>query len=162
MQVFAALASMALGLAILAVVGTCSDDNGAALDAAWRAAAPDLPPVSDRFTLEQVLSDGVLHALIVNVIVTPEMRGHGIGTEIMTRLVARCQEEGVLQVQLFSARGKSGFYEHLGFVARPDDGPGMELGGQRQTEKRQPTRPRRRRTSWLAKAGQAINEREVA
>jgi hypothetical protein len=50
---FAALASMALGLAILAVVGTCSDDNGAALDAAWRAAAPDLPPVSDRFTLEQ-------------------------------------------------------------------------------------------------------------
>src|ERR1035437_1046435 len=76
-----------------------------------------------------VLSDGVLHALIVNVIVMPEVRGHGIGTEIMKRLVARCQEEGVLQVQLFSARGKRGFYERLGFVARPDDGPGMELRG---------------------------------
>ena len=76
-----------------------------------------------------VLSDGVLHALIVNVIVMPEMRGNGIGTEIMKRLVARCQEAGVLQVQLFSARGKRGFYERLGFVARPDDGPGMELGG---------------------------------
>ena len=49
----AAPASMSLGLAILAVVGTRSDDNGAALDAAWRAAAPDLPPVSDRVTLEQ-------------------------------------------------------------------------------------------------------------
>jgi GNAT superfamily N-acetyltransferase len=78
-----------------------------------------------------VLSDGVLHALIVNVIVMPEMRGNGIGTEIMKRLVARCQEAGVLQVQLFSARGKRGFYEHLGFVARPDDGPGMELDGLR-------------------------------
>src|SRR5665811_1574815 len=64
-----------------------------------------------------VLSDGVLHALIVNVIVK--------------RLVARCQEAGVLQVQLFSARGKRGFYERLGFVARPDDGPGMELDGLR-------------------------------
>jgi N-acetylglutamate synthase-like GNAT family acetyltransferase len=78
-----------------------------------------------------MLSDGVLHALIVNVIVVPEMRGRGIGTEIMKRLVARCQEAGVLQVQLFSARGKRGFYERLGFAARPDDGPGMELRGLR-------------------------------
>jgi GNAT superfamily N-acetyltransferase len=77
-----------------------------------------------------VLSDGVLHALIVDVIVLPEMRGRGIGTEIMKRLLARCEEAGVLQVQLFSARGKRGFYERLGFVARPDDGPGMELRGQ--------------------------------
>jgi GNAT superfamily N-acetyltransferase len=76
-----------------------------------------------------VLSDGALHALIVNVIVMPEVRGYGIGTEIMKRLVARCQEAGLLQVQLFSARGKRGFYERLGFVARPEDGPGMELGG---------------------------------
>jgi GNAT superfamily N-acetyltransferase len=76
-----------------------------------------------------VLGDGVLHALIVDVIVTPDMRGRGIGTEIMNRLIAHCRKERVLQVQLFSARGKRGFYEKLGFVARPDDGPGMELGG---------------------------------
>jgi GNAT superfamily N-acetyltransferase len=75
-----------------------------------------------------ILSDGVLHALIVNVIVLPELRGRGIGTEIMNRLVARCQEAGVLQIQLFSARGKRGFYKRLGFVARPNDGPGMEFG----------------------------------
>ena len=49
----AAPASLALGLAILAVEGTRRDDNGAALDAAWRAAAPDLPPVLDRFAMEQ-------------------------------------------------------------------------------------------------------------
>jgi GNAT superfamily N-acetyltransferase len=75
-----------------------------------------------------VLSDGALHALIVDVIVLPEMRGRGIGAEIMKRLVARCRAAGVLQIQLFSARGKRGFYERLGFVARPEDGPGMELG----------------------------------
>jgi aspartate racemase len=74
-----------------------------------------------------VLSDGVLHALIVDVIVMPEMRGRGIGTGIMKRLMSRCEEAGVLQVQLFSARGKRGFYERLGFAARPDSGPGMEL-----------------------------------
>ncbi len=78
-----------------------------------------------------ILSDGVLHALIVDVIVLPEMRGQGIGTEIMKRLVAHCREAGVLQIQLFSARGKRPFYERLGFVARPDDGPGMEFGGLR-------------------------------
>jgi N-acetylglutamate synthase-like GNAT family acetyltransferase len=63
----------------------------------------------------------------VNVIVLPELRGRGIGTQIVERLVARCREADVLQVQLFSARGKREFYERLGFAARPDDGPGMEL-----------------------------------
>jgi GNAT superfamily N-acetyltransferase len=76
-----------------------------------------------------VLSDGVLHALIVDVIVAPEWRGRGVGTGIMRLLVARCREAGILQTQLFCARGKRAFYERLGFAARPDDGPGMELGG---------------------------------
>jgi hypothetical protein len=49
----AALSSLALGLAILAVVGTRAGDKAAMDDAAWRDAAPDLPPVSDRVALEQ-------------------------------------------------------------------------------------------------------------
>lgn len=76
-----------------------------------------------------ILSDGILHALIVDLIVEPEWRGRGIGTEIMRLLVQRCREAGVLQVQLFSARGKRGYYEALGFEARSEDGPGMELVG---------------------------------
>ncbi len=75
-----------------------------------------------------VLSDGGLHALITDVIVLPELRGRGIGTGIMRRIVERCRNAGIVSVQLFSARGKRHFYESLGFVARPDDGPGMELG----------------------------------
>lgn len=74
-----------------------------------------------------VISDGALHALIVDVIVEPERRGRGIGTEIVRRLVDRCREAGILQVELFAARGKRAFYERLGFSARPEDGPGMEL-----------------------------------
>jgi hypothetical protein len=49
----AAIASVSLGLAILAVVGTGRDERGAASDAAWSAAAPDLPPASDRAAMEQ-------------------------------------------------------------------------------------------------------------
>jgi hypothetical protein len=42
-----------LGLAIFAVVATGTDPHDAAADAAWQAAAPDLPPVVDRATLER-------------------------------------------------------------------------------------------------------------
>jgi hypothetical protein len=45
---FALLLLGILGSAIVAVVGTRSDASDAAADAAWREAAPDLPPVSDR------------------------------------------------------------------------------------------------------------------
>ena len=47
------LICIALGLAIFVVVGTRSDATDAAADAAWRAAAADLPPVSDRVALER-------------------------------------------------------------------------------------------------------------
>ncbi len=49
----ATLAAAAVGLAIFAVVATGTDARGAAADVAWRKAAPDLPPVSDRVTLER-------------------------------------------------------------------------------------------------------------
>jgi hypothetical protein len=35
-------------------------------------------------------------------------------------------EARIRTVKLFSARGKAGFYRHLGFAERPPDGPGME------------------------------------
>ncbi len=75
----------------------------------------------------RVVSDGVLHGLIVDVIVDPTHQGRGIGSALMERLVAECRRRGIRDVQLFSARGKRGFYERFGFVARPEDAPGMEL-----------------------------------
>jgi hypothetical protein len=45
--------SVVLGVAIFAIVATRSDAHDEAADAAWREAAPDLPPVSDRIALER-------------------------------------------------------------------------------------------------------------
>ena len=50
---FAVLAGFGIGLAIFAVVATGNGAQDAAADAAWRAAAPDLPPVSDRVIMER-------------------------------------------------------------------------------------------------------------
>ena len=78
-----------------------------------------------------VISDGVIHALIVNLIVAPAYRGQGIGSVILAELVAKCRAAGVKDIQLFCARGKKGFYEKQGFVARPTEAPGMQFHGPR-------------------------------
>lgn len=75
----------------------------------------------------RTISDGALHALIVEVIVDPAWQGRGIGSEVVRRLVRRCRDAGIDQVQLFCAGGKRPFYEALGFRARSDEAPGMEL-----------------------------------
>ena len=73
----------------------------------------------------RAVADG-LHAMIYDLIVHPEHKGTGIGSEILGQLVERCREDGICDVQLFSARGTAGFYERNGFTRRPPDSPGME------------------------------------
>ncbi len=75
----------------------------------------------------RVLTDGVLHAMIYELIVHPEYQGKGIGTQILQRLIQWCSEMHIRDIQLFCARGKRSFYEMNGFVARPEDAPGMQL-----------------------------------
>ncbi len=74
----------------------------------------------------RVVSDLVLHAMIYDMIVLPDYQGQGIGGEILARLVEKCQQQGIRDIQLFCARGKRPFYENRGFFARPDDAPGMQ------------------------------------
>lgn len=50
----AALGGGLVGLGIFAVVATRSDAHEEAADAAWREAAADLPPVSDRISLDRL------------------------------------------------------------------------------------------------------------
>jgi hypothetical protein len=45
---FAILMSLIVGLGVASVVGTAKDPRNIAADAAWQAAAPDLPPGSER------------------------------------------------------------------------------------------------------------------
>jgi N-acetylglutamate synthase-like GNAT family acetyltransferase len=74
----------------------------------------------------RVVSDQALHAMIYDLIVLPAYQGGGIGGEILQRLVCRCQQAGIRDIQLFCARGKRAFHEKRGFIARPDDAPGMQ------------------------------------
>ncbi len=74
----------------------------------------------------RVVSDSAVHAMIYDLIVVPERQGTGIGQELLARLVERCTKAGIRDVQLFCAKGKRSFYEKRGFVARPEDAPGMQ------------------------------------
>jgi len=53
----AILVGAGVGLAIGLVVGTRTDAHDAAADVAWREAAPDLPPFSDRMALERLQAE---------------------------------------------------------------------------------------------------------
>ena len=60
----------------------------------------------------RVVSDGMLHAMIYEMIVLPEYQGMGIGAQILHMLVQKCLEGNIRDIQLFCARGKRGFYEN--------------------------------------------------
>lgn len=79
----------------------------------------------------RVISDGVLHALIVDLIVSPDFQECGIGKLILAEILAKCKSAAIPDIQLFCAKGKEIFYVKQGFRARPADAPGMEFVGQR-------------------------------
>lgn len=78
----------------------------------------------------RVVSDGVLHAMVYDMIVRPEYQRAGLGSRVLSMLVARCREANIPDVQLFCAQGKKAFYLRHGFEPRPDDAPGMQLRGE--------------------------------
>jgi len=77
----------------------------------------------------RVVSDGVLYAMIYDMIVRPSHQGKGIGSTILENLVGKCKASGIRDIQLFSAKGKVQFYEKRGFIERPLDAPGMRFMG---------------------------------
>jgi GNAT superfamily N-acetyltransferase len=79
----------------------------------------------------RVISDGYIHALILDMIVLPNYKGCGIGTTILKILVNRCLQYGINDIQLFCAKGKKKFYSQHGFVERPVDSPGMDFKNQK-------------------------------
>jgi GNAT superfamily N-acetyltransferase len=75
----------------------------------------------------RVVSDGVMHAMIYDLIVHPDYQCMGIGSEILFRLTQACLDANIRDIQLFCARGKRSFYEQRGFFSRPEDAPGMQF-----------------------------------
>ena len=74
----------------------------------------------------RVIADGVHHAFIVDIIVHPQYQSNGIGSLLLERLVKKCKEENIRDIQLFAAADKYGFYEKQGFEQRPHNAPGMQ------------------------------------
>lgn len=75
----------------------------------------------------RLLSDGVLYAVMFDVIVLPARQREGIGGEIVRYLLWECVDAGIPDVLLFSARGTADFYRRFGFESRPGYAPGMIL-----------------------------------
>ena len=102
-----------------------SKDLNQALDNSWYVVAAYQG--SELVGIGRLVSDGVLYAMIYDMIVKPSYRGRGIGTAILGKLVKKLKDSGLRDIQLFSARGKVSFYRKRGFVERPADAPGMML-----------------------------------
>jgi N-acetylglutamate synthase-like GNAT family acetyltransferase len=75
----------------------------------------------------RIICDGVVHALILDMIVHPLYKRRGIGTKILICLVKRCLEHNIRDIQVFCAKGKADFYMKNGFQPRPKEAPGMEF-----------------------------------
>ncbi len=75
----------------------------------------------------RMLSDGIAHAVLFDVILIPEFQRKGIGRKITEKLLEVCRANKIRDIQNFCANGKIGFYEKLGFKSRSDDAPGMEI-----------------------------------
>jgi ribosomal protein S18 acetylase RimI-like enzyme len=63
----------------------------------------------------RALCDGVSNGYISMVAVAPDMRGRGLGREIVRRLMEGDEDASVTWV-LRAGRGSSGFWEKLGFA----------------------------------------------
>ncbi len=75
----------------------------------------------------RLLSDGAYQCFLCDLIVHPDHQGRGIGKELVRRLLGHAKSHGIRWMQLTSARGKRGFYEKLGFTARSEEAPGMDI-----------------------------------
>ena len=74
----------------------------------------------------RIVTDGILHAMIYEMIIHPDYQRKGIGAEILKLLLDKCKKDNIRDIQLFCAKGKRAFYEKYEFEARPDDAPGMQ------------------------------------
>ena len=79
--------------------------------------------------LGRIVGDGTLFFYITDVLVSPEMKGKGIGKTIMKLLISYLEKSAgpSSTIAVLAAPAKEGFYEKFGFTACPNTyfGKGM-------------------------------------
>ncbi|MGC3947623.1 MAG: GNAT family N-acetyltransferase [Chryseolinea sp.] len=77
----------------------------------------------------RVIGDNVVYFHVQDVIVKPEYQGEGVGSGLMTALLAYIDGRSVpnSNIGLMCSKGREAFYKEFGFVERPSDtfGSGM-------------------------------------
>lgn len=79
----------------------------------------------------RIVGDGAVISYIQDLIVIPEAQKGGIGSGLIKRLIdyvnSITMDGTEMMLCLMCAKGREGFYEKHGFIARPTDklGPGM-------------------------------------
>ena len=96
-----------------------------AIENSWYAVS--IYRANDLVGFGRIIADGIHHAFIVDMIIHPDFQGKGIGSLLLNKLVKKCKDNKIRDIQLFAAKDKSEFYEKLGFEKRPQDAPGMQL-----------------------------------
>lgn len=77
--------------------------------------------------IARVISDGVAYSLLVDTMVTPEMKRQGIGKKLVEKLISHCRDEKIFMMKLISSEEGKDFYHSLGFAPCSESEPGMTL-----------------------------------
>ena len=81
----------------------------------------------DIIGMGRAISDRVSDAYIQDVVVKTTCRGKGVGSEIITRLVARLHADGLHWIGLIAEQNSHPFYKQLGFDTMPNAQPMINL-----------------------------------
>lgn len=119
-------------LGLRAAVGWKTLDNEQAIMALKNSIYTLTATIDDKVVgMARMVGDGAVICYIQDLVVHPSYQKLGVGQALMERLVRHADEiklQGTeLMLCLMCAKGREGFYEKYGFIARPTEnlGPGM-------------------------------------
>ena len=119
-------------LGLRAAVGWKILDNEQAIMALKNSIYTITATIDDKVVgMARMVGDGAVICYIQDLVVHPSYQKLGVGQALMERLVRHADEiklQGTeLMLCLMCAKGREGFYEKYGFIARPTEnlGPGM-------------------------------------